>query len=74
MVIVNSWAMVPKVFCSLAKESARSHVSRHTDQSNLVQATSSGITGVCEIDNDPVFFFLFGDHLCNNGEVTAEIA
>ena len=57
MVIVNSRAMVPKVFCSLAKESTRSHVSRHTDQTNLVQGTSSGITGVSEISNDLFFFF-----------------
>ena len=59
MVIVNSRAMVPKVFCSLAKESAQSHVSRHTNQSNLVQGTSSGITGVCEISNNLFSFFFW---------------
>ena len=58
MVIVISRPMVPKVFCLLAKESACSHVSRRTHQSNLVQASSSGITGVCETGNDLFFFVL----------------
>ena len=47
-------------------------MSRHTDQSNLVEVTSSVITGVCEIGDD--LFFFFGDHLCNDGEESAEIA
>ena len=34
------------------------HVSRNTAQSNLVQATMRGITGVCETGND----LFFGDH------------
>ena len=35
------------------------HVSRNTAQSNLVQATMRGITGVCETGND---LFFFGDY------------
>ena len=33
-------------------------VSRHTDQSNVAQETSSGITGVCE-SGDDLFFFVW---------------
>ena len=73
MVIVNSRPMVPKVFCLLAKESACLDVSRHTDQSNLGHASSSGITDVRKIGNDLLFLF-FGEHPCNNGEVTEKCA
>ena len=45
------------------------HVSRHTDQSNVVEAMSSGITGVCETGND---LFFGGDLL--TGRQSVEIA
>ena len=66
MVILNSRAIVPKLFVCWHRKVV-DHVSRHTDQSNVVEAMSSGITGVCETGND--FFFFGGDHLTGRQSV-----
>ena len=55
MVILNSRGIVPKLFVCWHKKVV-DHVLRHTDQSNVVEAMSSGITGICETGNDLFFW------------------
>ena len=72
MVILNSRAMVPKVILFAGK--GKCLITCHGAPTNHILFKRRRVVSQASARLVMTFFFLFGDHLCSNGEETAEIA